>query len=56
MIKPVKLNIGDKVVTISLSWGGAGDIPHSYEAGKKQLQKNFGIEVVETKNALKPSD
>jgi muramoyltetrapeptide carboxypeptidase LdcA involved in peptidoglycan recycling len=56
MIKPEKLNIGDKVATISLSCGVAGDIPHRYEAGKRQLQKNFGIEVVETKNALKSSD
>lgn len=53
MIKPKKLTKGDKVATISLSWGGAGDIPHRYEAGKRQLQENFGIEVVETKNALK---
>lgn len=56
MIKPKKLNKGDKVATISLSWGGAGDIPHRYEAGKKQLQNIFGLKVVETKYALKPSD
>ena len=56
MIKPKKLKHGDKVATISLSWGGAGDIPHRYEAGKKQLQDKFGLQVVETKNALKSSD
>ncbi len=56
MIKPKKLNIGDKVATISLSWGGAGDIPHRYQAGKKQLEEVFGVEVVETKNALKSAD
>lgn len=56
MIKPNKLNRGDKVATISLSWGGAGEIRHRYEIGKKQLQKTFGIEVVETKHALKPAD
>jgi len=55
MLKPKKLKRGDKVATISLSWGGAGDIPHRYEAGKKQLQKEFGLQVVETKNALKSS-
>lgn len=56
MIKPNKLNSGDKVATISLSWGGAGDIPNRYKAGKKQLENIFGLKVVETKNALKSSD
>ena len=35
---------------------GAGDIPNRYIAGKKQLENVFGLKVVETKNALKPSD
>jgi len=56
MIKPGKLKRGDKVATISLSWGGAGDLPNRYEAGKKQLQDCFGLEVIETKNALKSSE
>jgi len=56
MIKPKQLNKGDKVATISLSWGGAGDIPHRYEAGKKQIQSEFDLEVVETKHALKSSE
>ena len=56
MIKPKKLKKGDKVATISLSWGGAGEIPYRYEAGKKQLQETFDVEVVETKNARKPND
>ena len=56
MIKPKKLNHGDKIATISLSWGGAGEIPHRYQAGKQQLQDTFGVEVVETKYALKPND
>ena len=55
MIKPKKLNRGDKVATISLSWGGAGEIPYRYEIGKKQLQETFDVEVVETKHALKPN-
>ena len=53
-IKPKKLKPGDKVATISLSWGGAGDLPHRYEMGKQRLQNEFGLEVVETKHALKP--
>lgn len=56
MIKPKKLNKGDKIATISLSWGGAGDIHHRYQAGKRQLQENFEVEVVETRNALKSAD
>ena len=56
MIRPPKLVQGDKVATISLSWGGAGDLPHRYEMGKRQIQEYFGLEVVETRNALKPSE
>jgi len=56
MIKPSKLQPGDKVATISLSWGGAGLLPNRYEAGKKQLQETFNVEVVETRHALKPND
>lgn len=55
LIKPKALQKGDKVATISLSWGGAGEIPYRYEQGKKQIQDIFGLEVVETKNALKPA-
>ncbi|WP_237274617.1 S66 family peptidase [Tenacibaculum ovolyticum] len=53
MIKPKKLKEGDKVATISLSWGGAGEIPSRYEIGKRQIYESFGLEVFETKNALK---
>ncbi len=56
MKHPKKLNKGDKVATISLSWGGAGEIPSRYEVGKQQLQETFGLEVVETRNALKSAE
>lgn len=56
MIKPKKLQRGDKVAAISLSWGGAGEIPNRYEAGKQQLEEVFGLEVVPTKHALKSAD
>ncbi|OJJ14712.1 LD-carboxypeptidase [marine bacterium AO1-C] len=56
MIKPAKLQKGDKIATISLSWGGAGELPHRYEVGKKQIQEAFGVEVVETSHALKSAD
>jgi muramoyltetrapeptide carboxypeptidase LdcA involved in peptidoglycan recycling len=47
MTKPKKLQSGDKVATVSLSWGGPGALPHRYEAGKQQLQNEFGVTVVE---------
>jgi muramoyltetrapeptide carboxypeptidase LdcA involved in peptidoglycan recycling len=53
MLKPRKLKPGDKVAAISLSWGGPGAYPHRYEAGKKQFSEEFGVEVVETRHALK---
>lgn len=56
LIKPPKLNVGDKIATISLSWGGAGDILWRYEQGKKRLEKVFGLEVVEMPNTLKGSE
>ena len=57
LIKPPKLNPGDKVATVSLSWGGAGDedILWRYNAGKHELQNEFGLEVVEMPNVLKGS-
>ena len=53
LTKPKALQPGDKVAVISLSWGGAGELPTRYEQGKKQLQTMFGLEVVETTHALK---
>lgn len=43
---------GDRVAAVSLSWGGPGAVPHRYEAGKRQLEAAFGIEVVEMSNTL----
>lgn len=56
MIKPQKLQPGDKVAVVSLSWGGPGTFPGRYEAGKQQLQKEFGLNVVEMPHALKAAD
>ena len=54
LIKPKRLQPGDKVATISLSWGGAGDpdILWRYEVGKKRLEEEFGLKVVEMPNTL----
>ncbi|WP_407270792.1 S66 peptidase family protein [Radiobacillus sp. PE A8.2] len=58
LIKPNKLQPGDKVATISLSWGGAGDeqIRWRYEVGKQRLQSEFGLQVVEMPHTLSGSD
>src|SRR5688572_3064063 len=53
MIKPRKLKPGDTVAAISLSWGGPGTYPHRYEAGKEQLQNEFGLRIIETPHALR---
>lgn len=53
MIKPQKLQPGDKVAAISLSWGGPGTFPQRYAAGKQQLQDEFELKVVETPCALR---
>ena len=52
MIKPKKLQPGDRVATVSLSWGGPGTFPHRYEAGKRQLQDEFDLTVVEMAHTL----
>lgn len=56
LIKSKALCKGDKVAAITLSWGGAGTFPYRYEAGKKQLEEVFGVEVVATKHALESPD
>ena len=56
MLKPRKLNPGDKVVTVSPSWGGPSIFPQRYQIGVQQLQKEFGVQVVEMPNTLKPAD
>ncbi|MBM4429545.1 MAG: hypothetical protein FJ026_04245 [Chloroflexi bacterium] len=47
LIKPPKLCPGDKIATVTLSWGGPGLFPRRYEAGKQQLEDEFGVTVVD---------
>ena len=58
MIKPKKLNKGDKVAIVSLSWGGLGDskLIHKYHIAKERLENEFGLEVITMPNALKGSE
>lgn len=55
MVKPQKLQRGDTVAAISLSWGGPSVFPHRYQAGKSQLEESFGLKVIETPHALSPA-
>jgi len=54
LIRPSVLKSGDKVATVSLSWGGAGepDIRWRYEVGKQRLASIFGLEIVEMPHTL----
>lgn len=52
---PQRLNPGDKVAAISMSWGAAGELPHRYRKGKERLEQVFNLNVVETKHALQPA-
>ncbi|WP_223592494.1 S66 family peptidase [Neobacillus bataviensis] len=58
LIKPKKLQPGDCVATVSLSWGGAGDplLRWRYEQGVKRLEEVFGLKVIPMPNSLKGSD
>src|SRR5699024_7820741 len=55
LIKPKQLQRGDKIATVSLSWGGAGEkhLRWRYEKGVKRLEEIFGLEVVAMPNSLK---
>lgn len=55
LIQPPKLSPGDKVATISLSWGGAGEpaLRWRYQQGVERLESVFGLEVIPMPNSLK---
>ena len=56
LIKPNKLNAGDTIAAISLSWGGAAVYPDRYAIGVRRLQEIFGLNVIETKYARRAPD
>ena len=56
MITPQMLSYGSRVAAISLSWGGPAVVRHRYEVGKQQLEKEFGVTVIETEHALHDPD
>jgi len=56
MKKPRKLQAGDTLAAVTLSWGGPNVFPDRYEAGKRQLEKTFGVKVVEMPHTLSDAD
>ena len=52
LLKAARLRPGDKVAAVSLSWGGPATYPRRYEAGKRQLEDEFGLTVVEMPHTL----
>ncbi len=58
MIKPERLQKGDKVAIVSLSKGMLGDeqFIHKYYIAKERLENDFGLEVVTMPNALKGTE
>jgi muramoyltetrapeptide carboxypeptidase LdcA involved in peptidoglycan recycling len=53
LVKPRRLQRGDTIAAISLSWGGAGLLPHRYATGVQHLESAFGVRVVPTRHALR---
>lgn len=56
LIKPRRLQPGDTLAAVTLSWGGPGAIPHRYAAGKQQLEAALGVRVVEMAHTLRDPD
>lgn len=56
LVRPRRLNPGDRIATVSPSWGGPGAIPHRYETGKRQLEAEFGVTVIEMKHTMASDD
>lgn len=52
MKKPRKLQAGDTLAAVTLSWGAPNVFPDRYEAGKRHLEKAFGVRVVEMPHTL----
>ncbi|MCL2774610.1 MAG: LD-carboxypeptidase [Oscillospiraceae bacterium] len=58
LIKPLKLNPGDKIATVSLAWGCAGepDMRWRYDLGVLRLKSEFGLEAVAMPHSLESED
>jgi len=55
-VKPNKLNRGDTVAVVSLSWGGPSVYPDVYQKGIEYIQAVLGLKVKEYPTALADAD
>lgn len=55
LMKPNRLKSGDKVATVSPSWGGPSVCPHIYENGIKYLTEQLKLEIVEFPTTRMPA-
>ncbi|MCL2885083.1 MAG: LD-carboxypeptidase, partial [Oscillospiraceae bacterium] len=58
LIKPPRLRPGDRIATVSPSWGCAGspDARWRYELGVQRLKSEFGLEAAAMSHSLKGED
>lgn len=54
LIKPERIMQGDNIASVSLSWGGAGEIPHRFEKGALMLEEMMGVNIVPAPHSLLP--
>ena len=55
-MKMEKLQSGDTVAVVSLSWGGAHQYPQRFKMGVQALEQEFGLNVKVMPEALKPEE
>lgn len=53
---PRGIRRGDKIAAVSPSWGGPSIFPDRYQAGKRQFEAIFGVEIIEMPNTLAPAE
>ena len=56
LVRPRRLSAGDRIAAVTPSWGGPGSYPGRHEAGKRQFEAEFGVEIVEMPHTLAPAD
>lgn len=56
LARPRRLVAGDRIAAVTPSWGGPGQFPARYEAGKRQLEATFGVHLVEMAHTLAPPE
>jgi muramoyltetrapeptide carboxypeptidase LdcA involved in peptidoglycan recycling len=47
MVKPKRLKAGDQIAAVTPSWGGPGAFPWVYELGKRQIEDELALKVID---------